>query len=127
MGGAFGGTANPGGRAGNGGPVPAGTKDGLNDPITRGMLTIDGMSLLKPPWGRITALDLKTGTKMWEVAHGETPDFITNNPLLKGVKIPRTGQSGILGVMATKTLVICGDSGVFTDEQGSQGRAPARL
>ncbi|WP_443970051.1 outer membrane protein assembly factor BamB family protein [Sphingobium sp. CR28] len=124
MGGAFGGAANPGGRAGNGGPVPPGTKDGLNDPITKGMLTIGGMSLLKPPWGRITALDLKTGTKMWEVAHGETPDFVTNNPLLKGVKVPRTGQSGILGVMTTKSLVICGDSGLFTDEKG---RKAARL
>lgn len=118
MGGAFGGAANPNGRAGNGGPVPANTKDGLNDPITRGMLTIGGMSLLKPPWGRITALDLKTGKKMWEVAHGETPDFVTNNPLLKGVKVPRTGQSGILGVLTTKSLVMCGDSGLFTDEQG---------
>jgi len=124
MGGSFGGAANPGGRAGNGGPVPPGTKDGLADPITRGMLTVGGMSLLKPPWGRITALDLKTGKKLWEVAHGETPDFVTNNPLLKGVKVPRTGQSGILGVLTTKTLVICGDGGLFTDDKG---RKAARL
>lgn len=124
VGGAFGGSANPNGRSGNGGPVRPGTKDGLDDPITKGMLTIGGMSLLKPPWGRITALDLKTGTKMWEVAHGETPDFVTNNPLLKDVKVPRTGQAGILGVMTTKSLVICGDSGVFTDEKG---RKAARL
>ncbi|MGI4877997.1 MAG: PQQ-binding-like beta-propeller repeat protein [Janthinobacterium lividum] len=123
-GGAFGGSANPGGRVGNGGPVAPGTKDGLNDPIVKAMLTVGGMSLLKPPWGRITALDLKTGTKMWEIAHGETPDFVTNNPLLKGVKVPRTGQAGILGVMTTKALVICGDSGLFTDEKG---RKAARL
>jgi quinoprotein glucose dehydrogenase len=124
IGAAFGGSANPNPRVGNAGPVPPGTKDGLEDPVTKGILTINGMSMLKPPWGRITALDLKTGTKMWEVAHGETPDFVTNNPLLKGIKVPRTGQSGILGVMTTETLVICGDSGVFTDEQG---RRAARL
>jgi quinoprotein glucose dehydrogenase len=125
MGGAFGGSANPGGRPGLlGGPVPAGVKDGLNDPITRGVFSINGMSIIKPPWGRITAFDLKTGSKMWQVAHGETPDFVTNNPLLKGIKVPRTGQSGILGVMTTKSLVICGDSGVFTDEKG---RKAARL
>ena len=124
IGAGFGGSANPNPRAGNAGPVPPGTKDGLDDPITTGLLTINGMSMLKPPWGRITALDLKTGTKMWEVAHGETPDFVTNNPLLKGIKVPRTGQSGILGVLTTDTLVICGDSGVFTDEQG---RRAARL
>lgn len=125
FGGAFGGSANPGGRPGMlGGPVPDGTKDGLNDPITRGLFTIGGMSILKPPWGQITAIDLKTGAKMWQVAHGETPDFVTNNPLLKGVKVPRTGQSGILGVLTTVGLVICGDSGVFTDDQG---RKAARL
>ena len=124
IGAAFGGAADPNGRVGNGGPVPDGTTDGLDDPIARGILTIGGLPIVKPPWGRITALDLKDGTKMWEVAHGETPDHVTNNPLLKGVKIERTGQSGILGVMATKSLVICGDSGVFTDEQG---RKAARL
>ena len=119
MGGGFGGTANPGGTPGRiGGPVPAGYKDGLNDPITPGLLTINGMSILKPPYGRITAIDLKRGTQLWQVAHGETPDFIKNNPLMKGVSIPRTGQSGILGVLTTKSLVICGDSGGFTDEQG---------
>jgi len=124
MGGAFGGSASPNKRSGYAGPVLPGTKDGLNDPITKGMLTIGGMPLIKPPWGQITAIDLKTGTKMWEVPHGETPDFVTNNPLLKGIKVPRTGQSGILGVLSTKSLVMCGDSGVFTDEQG---RKAARL
>ena len=125
MGGGFGGTANPGGRAGGlGGPPVPGTKDGINDPPYQGQLTLNGMSILKPPYGRITAIDLKTGTKLWQIAHGETPDFIKNNALMKGVTIPRTGQSGILGVMTTKSLVICGDSGGFTDEQG---RKAARL
>jgi hypothetical protein len=123
MGGSFGGSANPGGRSGLGGPVEN-VKDGLNDPITRGLLTINGMSILKPPYGRITAIDLKTGNQLWQVAHGETPDYIRNNALLKGITIPRTGQSGILGVMTTKSLVICGDGGLFTDEQG---RKAARL
>jgi len=124
MGGAFGSAPNPNPRPGLGGPVPEGYKDGLNDPIERNMLTINGMSILKPPYGRITALDLNQGTKLWQVAHGETPDYIKNNPLLKGVTIPRTGQSGILGVLTTKSLVICGDSGLFTDETG---RKAARL
>ena len=124
MGGSFGGSANPGGRAGLGGPLADTVRDGLNDPITRGLLTINGMSILKPPYGRITAIDLKTGNQLWQAVHGETPDFIKNNPLLKGVTIPRTGQSGILGVMTTKSLVICGDAGLFTDERG---RKAARL
>jgi quinoprotein glucose dehydrogenase len=124
MGGAFGSAPNPNPRPGLGGPVPDGYKDGLTDPLERGMLTIGGMSILKPPYGRISAIDLNQGTMKWQVAHGETPDYIKNNPLLKGVTIPRTGQSGILGVLTTKALVICGDSGLFTDEQG---RKAARL
>jgi quinoprotein glucose dehydrogenase len=98
--------------------------DGINAPIVPRLLSIEGLPLNKPPFGRITALDLTDGTMAWQVAHGETPDFIKNHRLLKGVKIPRTGQSGILGTLATKTLVICGDAGVFTDEQG---RKAARL
>ena len=124
MGGAFGGSAHPNGRSGLGGPVPEGYKDGLNDPIERGMLTINGMSILKPPYGRITAIDLNQGTRLWQAVHGETPDYIKNNPLLKGIDIPRTGQAGILGVLTTKSLVICGDAGLFTDDQG---RKAARL
>ena len=122
MGGAFGGAANPGGRAGGlGGPVRPGTKDGINDPVFVNQLTLNGMSILKPPYGRITAIDLKTGNKMWQVAHGETPDYIKNNELMKGITIPRTGQSGVAGVLTTKSLVICGESGNFTLPDGRKG------
>ena len=43
------------------------------------------------------------------MAHGETPDSIRNHPALKGLAIPRTGQSGAVGALVTKTLVIVGD------------------
>lgn len=123
-GGTFGGTASlKGGASGRGTPQP-GVKDALTDPIVPGLLSVAGLPLLKPPYGRITAIDLKSGTIAWQVPHGETPDFIRNHPLLKGVTIPRTGQGGILGVLTTKSLVICGDCGLFTDEQG---RKAARL
>ena len=95
--------------------------DSLDGPVERGVLSIAGIPLNKPPYGRITALDLSDGTLKWQVAHGETPDPIRNHPLLKGITIPRTGQSGILGVMTTKSLVICGDGGIFTDENGKRG------
>jgi quinoprotein glucose dehydrogenase len=102
----------------------AGVKDGLNDPIVPGLVSVAGLPLFKPPYGRITAIDLTKGDIAWQVAHGETPDFIRNHPLLKGVTIPRTGQAAILGVLTTKSLVICGDGGLFTDEMG---RKAARL
>jgi quinoprotein glucose dehydrogenase len=93
----------------------------LSGPVRPGLLTVAGLPLAKPPYGRITALDLTSGSMAWQIAHGETPDFIKNHPLLKGVVIPRTGQAGNLGPLVTRTLVICGDGGVFTDERGRRG------
>ena len=51
-----------------------------------GDLTVDGLPLIKPPYGRITATDLSSGTQKWQVAHGETPDAIRNHPALKGAQ-----------------------------------------
>jgi len=99
---------------------PAG-RDGMNDPILPGIISIEGIPLMKPPYGTITAIDLSKGTQVWQIVHGETPDAIKHHPLLKGVDIPRTGQTGILGTLTTKTLVICGDCGLFTDEKGRKG------
>jgi quinoprotein glucose dehydrogenase len=84
-------------------------------------LTVQGLPLLKPPYGRITALDLSKGNIAWQIAHGETPDNIKRHPALKGLNIPRTGRPGILGPTVTKSLVICGESGVFTTPNGARG------
>jgi quinoprotein glucose dehydrogenase len=85
-------------------------------------LTVQGLPLVKPPYGRITAIDLKTGTLAWQIAHGETPDNIRNHPALKGVTVPRTGRQGRIGTLVTKTLVIAGEGGpVFTLPDGRRG------
>ena len=84
-------------------------------------LTVEGMPLLKPPYGRISAINLDRGEIVWQIAHGETPDNIRNNPALKGVNIPRTGRAGIIGVLTTKTLVIAGEAGFFTTPSGARG------
>lgn len=89
--------------------------------VTYGNLTVDGLPLLKPPYGRITAIDLKKGNIAWQVPHGETPDEIRNNPKLKGLKIPKTGRAGFVGVLTTKTLVIAGEPGLFTLPDGRKG------
>jgi len=86
-----------------------------------GDLTVDGLPLIKPPYGRITATNLASGAQSWQVPHGETPDLIRNNPALKGVKIPRTGMMGKIAPLTTKSLVICGDPQTYTDETGRRG------
>jgi quinoprotein glucose dehydrogenase len=86
-----------------------------------GTLTVHGLPLVKPPYGRITAYDMDKGEIAWQVAHGETPDEIKNNALLKGLNIPRTGQPGIIGVLTTKSLVIAGEAGTSTTPSGVRG------
>jgi len=86
-----------------------------------GLLRVQGLPLVKPPYGRITAIDLKTGDFAWQVPHGETPDAIRNHPMLKGIKIPRTGQAGKVATLTTKTLVICGEPIVTTTAIGARG------
>ncbi len=84
-------------------------------------LTIRGLPLIKPPWGRITAIDLKRGEVLWQVPHGETPDNVREHPELEGVDIPRTGRIGRVGTLITKTLVIAGEGGTFTTPSGELG------
>jgi quinoprotein glucose dehydrogenase len=73
-----------------------------------------GLPLIKPPWGRITAIDLTTGTHRWMVPNGETPDCVKNHPALKGIAIPKTGKPERAGIMVTKTLLFAGEgSGLF--------------
>jgi quinoprotein glucose dehydrogenase len=86
-----------------------------------GVLTVDGLPLMKPPYGRITAIDLNKGDITWQIAHGETPDDIKNHPALKGLTIPRTGRPGLLGPLCTRSLVICGEAGFFTTPSGVRG------
>ncbi len=86
-----------------------------------GGLTVRGLSIVKPPYGRITAIDLNKGDIVWQIAHGETADDVKNNAALKGVNIPRTGRPGRIGVLVTKTLAIAGDGGVSTTPGGQRG------
>jgi quinoprotein glucose dehydrogenase len=84
-------------------------------------VSVQRLPLVKPPYGRISAIDLNRGEILWQVAHGETPDAIRNHPLLKGLNIPRTGRPGIIGTLVTKTLVIAGEAGFFTTPSGVRG------
>ncbi len=112
-------------RSGGSGAGPA---DGEGPPRSRasgegggGGLSIQGLPLVKPPYGRISAIDLNRGEILWQIAHGETPDNIRNNPALKGIDIPRTGRPGIIGTLTTKTLLIAGEAGFFTTPNGQRG------
>jgi quinoprotein glucose dehydrogenase len=86
-----------------------------------GRASVDGLSVLKPPYGVLAAIDLDGGEMLWQVPHGETPDNVRNHPKLKGLRIPKTGQTGSVGLMITKTLVVLGDPQVTTTPDHPRG------
>jgi quinoprotein glucose dehydrogenase len=81
-------------------------------------LQVQGLPLVKPPYGRITAIDMNKGELVWQIAHGDTPDNIRNHAALKGLAVPRTGRTGRIGVLTTRTLVIAGEGGFNTTAEG---------
>ena len=109
------GSAAGGGRTGETAAAPAAAGEG------GASLTVQGLPLLKPPYARISAIDLNKGEILWHIAHGETADNVRNHPALKGLTIPRTGRPGLIGPLVTKTLVIAGEGGVFTTPSGQRG------
>ena len=66
----------------------------------------DGLPLLRPPYSRITAIDMNTGEHAWMVPAGNG-DRIRNNPRLKGLTLPPLGgDSTFSGPLLTRTLLI---------------------
>ena len=85
-------------------------------------MNVDGLPLMKPPYGTISAINLDTGEIVWQIAHGETPDVVRNSPLLKGLTIPRTGQETYnIGTLVTKTLIVAGEGQVTTTSDHPRG------
>jgi quinoprotein glucose dehydrogenase len=82
---------------------------------------VQGLNIVKPPYGVIVGINLDKGELMWSTPHGDTPDGVRNHPALRGVTIPKTGQQGNVGVVVTKTLVIAGDPQVTTTPDHPRG------
>jgi quinoprotein glucose dehydrogenase len=116
--------AAPGGAeppAGRGAPAAAPAPAPAPPPVQIVGTTVQGLSLLKPPYGTVNALNLDKGELTWQVPHGDTPDNVRNHPALRGTNIPKTGQSGNVGLAVTKTLVVVGDPSVTTTPDHPRG------
>lgn len=110
----------PGGR-------PLGTPLSEGEALVRlapeGNMGPEGLPLVKPPWGRITAIDLNTGEHAWMIPNGRTPDYIKNHPLMKGVKLENGGIPSRAPLMVTKTLLFSADgSNLFNSVAGGGGK-----
>ena len=60
---------------------------------------------MKPPWGRITAIDMNKGEHLWQMPNGPTPKEIAEHPALAGLDIPPTGRATRPVTLVTKTLL----------------------
>lgn len=74
-----------------------------------GSTRVKGLPILKPPYSRITAIDLNTGDHAWMVPNGDTPPEIRSNPALAGVALPRTGATTRPELLVTKTLLFAAE------------------
>jgi glucose dehydrogenase len=74
-----------------------------------------GLPLLKPPYGRITAIDLNKGEHVWMVPNGDGP---RNHPLLKNLNLPPLGNPGRSSPLATKTLLFVGEGDSIMADPG---------
>ena len=77
----------------------------------RGPRMPEGLPLWKPPYSRMTAIDMNAGEHLWMIPHGDAPqeqqDAIRNHPLLQGVAnvMANRGRQGQSAMVATSTLL----------------------
>jgi quinoprotein glucose dehydrogenase len=69
---------------------------------------LDGLPIVKPPYGRITAIDMNRGEHVFMVPNGDGP---RNHPLLKDLSLPPLGIPGRPAPLVTKTLLFLGEGG----------------
>ena len=80
-----------------------------------------GLPLFKPPWGRVTAIDLNAGEIAWQVPNGDAPEYVKNHPALEGIDVGKTGRPDRGGVLVTRTLLFAGEGGGMFAAAGSGG------
>ena len=79
---------------------------------------LDGLPIVKPPYGRITAIDMNRGEELWMVPNGDGP---TDHPLLAGLDLPPLGVAGRAALLVTKTLLFVGEGSEVVSGIARQG------
>ncbi|MEM7249630.1 MAG: pyrroloquinoline quinone-dependent dehydrogenase [Acidobacteriota bacterium] len=77
-----------------------------------------GLPIVKPPWGRLTAIDLETGEHRWMTAVGDGP---RDHPELEGVDLPPLGWSRRAFVLSTPDLLLVGQMGEMNKRDAPPG------
>jgi quinoprotein glucose dehydrogenase len=83
-----------------------------------------GLPLVRPPWGRITAIDMNKGEFLWQKANGPAPDVYRNNLAVKGIDLSEAGNPAPAMLLVTKTLLFAGEgSGLLNGAPNGGGPA----
>ena len=67
---------------------------------------VQGLPIFKPPYSKITAIDMNTGEHLWWIPVGDTPSIVLNHNALQGMDIPNTGSGQQAAQIVTKTLLL---------------------
>lgn len=70
-----------------------------------------GLPFTKPPYGRLTAIDLNTGEHLWVTPMGEGP---RNHPALKALNLPKLGWPFRTFVIKTPSLILAAQEGQWS-------------
>ena len=76
-----------------------------------------GLPLFKPPYGRITAIDMRTGEIAWMTPNGRGP---TDHPAIAHLNLGRLGSPGRPGPLLTKTLLFLGEGSDVGIQEGGR-------
>jgi len=85
--------------------------------------TLDGLPIFKPPYGRITAIDMNRGEHVWVAPNGDGP---RDHPLLAGLDVGPLGIANRAAPLLTRTLLFIGegsDAVIGTRDSGPNVRA----
>ena len=87
--------------------LPTGTTFAQYAPLRSALVRgPQGLPLFKPPYSRLTAIDLNTGDHKWWIPIGETPDRIKNHPALAGIDVGNTGTGTVAPMTVTSTMLM---------------------
>jgi quinoprotein glucose dehydrogenase len=95
-------------------PMPTGTtfsRYAVGSGGGRGATSVQGLRIYKPPYSKITAIDMNTGEHLWWIPVGETPDRVKNHPALEGVDVGNTGTGRQAAQFVTPDMLVYAGNG----------------
>ncbi|MEQ9401352.1 MAG: pyrroloquinoline quinone-dependent dehydrogenase [Longimicrobiales bacterium] len=93
------------------------------DRNARGLTDVEGIPIIDPPYGTVTAIDMNRGEIVWQEPVGDDAR-VRNHPLLAGVDLPeRLGVTGAPGPIVTAggVVFVAGGADVLTAFDAATG------